>query len=108
MQNGLYKVSFRTPIGAGDGVVYLRDGQLWGGDSSMYYRGSYVVAGDQFSAQVTSDIHSRPAGMESVFGVDHAQISLSGRHTGTAATLSGSSTQAPGVGLTATMSRLAD
>ena len=34
--NGLYKVSFGTPLGEGFGVIVLRDGEVLGGDG--YYR----------------------------------------------------------------------
>jgi hypothetical protein len=45
MQNGLYWVEFRTPLGSGAGVVVLQDGNLRGGDSSMYYFGTYTETG---------------------------------------------------------------
>ncbi len=36
MQNGLYRVEFRTPLGSGAGVVVLQDDNLRGGDSSSH------------------------------------------------------------------------
>jgi hypothetical protein len=41
MQTGLYKVNFKTPLGLGAGVVVLENGMIRGGDSSMFYRGTY-------------------------------------------------------------------
>lgn len=108
MQNGLYKVSFQVPGDSGDGVVFLRDGQIWGGDSIMYYRGTYAVSGDQFTAQVKTDAHSKTPGMASVFGIDKVDISLTGKHTGTRATVTGTAAQVPNVQFSAVLSKLAD
>jgi hypothetical protein len=107
MQEGLYKVSFRTPIGQGDGVVVLEGGQIRGGDSTMYYIGHYTQAGDTFSANVAVATHSHVAGVASVLGVSQGQISLHGTSVGNSATLNGTSPQAPSIGFTATLSRLA-
>lgn len=108
MQNGLYKASFSTPFGSGDGVVYMRDGQLWGGDSMMFYRGTYTVSGNKLSAEVKSEVHSKTPGMVSVFGADRVAITAVGAHTGTQATLSGTAPQAPGVTLLVKLNKLTD
>lgn len=97
MQDGLYKVQFQTPKGSGCGVVLLMSGQLRGGDSMMYYRGTYSQNGDQFSAQVESAAHSHPPGMTSVFGLDRVTITISGKSSGNSAQLTGQAAQAPGL-----------
>lgn len=103
MQDGLYKVQFQTPRGIGFGVVVLQNGQLRGGDSMMYYRGTYTQNADKFSAEVESNAHSHPPGMISVFGQDHVNISIAGTSSGNTAQLTGTSPQAPGVTLQATL-----
>jgi hypothetical protein len=52
MRDGLYKVYFETPLGANFGVVHAVDGKIWGGDSSMFYVGSYVTRGNEITAHV--------------------------------------------------------
>lgn len=106
LTNGLYKVGFQTPLGEGFGVVTLEDGRLLGGDSMMYYIGTYQQNGDAFTAQVSVATHSVIPGGGSVFGVPEATIQLNGSSTGNTAQVSGSSPQAPGVGFTASLTRL--
>jgi hypothetical protein len=105
MQDGLYKVHFRTPLGVGSGVVTLLGGKLRGGDSMICYTGTYTQNGNQFAAQVETDAHSPSpvAGMKSVFGPNKANISFLGMSNGNAAQLQGTSPQTPGVPMQATL-----
>jgi len=109
MEDGLYKVTFATPMGEGYGVVVLKGGELRGGDSMMYYVGTYSENGGDFSASVDVNVHSQVAGMVSVFGpgVNRVHLDLSGKSLGSGATAKGSSPQAPGVGFSATLAKLA-
>ena len=106
LTNGLYRVSFQTPLGAGAGVLTLEDGQLLGGDSMMYYVGQYTQDGDGFSAEVMVRTHTHVPGMGSVFGVPEAKIILTGTSAGNSAKVTGSSPQAPGVNFAAALQRL--
>ena len=106
IENGLYKVAFQTPIGVGYGVVVLRDGQLLGGDSAMFYAGDYDQSGDAFTANIQIDTHSAVPGFGSVFGVPKAQIKLAGNTANQPLTVSGTSPQAPGVSFQATLHHL--
>ena len=108
MLNGLYKVHFRTPLGAGDGVAVLENGLLRGGDSMMYYVGTYAQNDGAFSANLRVDVHSPDVEMRSVLGAGQADLALSGSSAGTSATVSGSSPQAPGIAFSATLTRLSD
>ena len=105
LQDGLYKVHFQTPRGVGDGVVVLQGGKLRGGDSMIYYTGTYTQNGNQFAAQVDTDAHSAPPvpGLQSVFGPNKVHIAISGTSSGNTAQLQGTSPQAPGVPLQATL-----
>lgn len=108
MQNGLYRVQFGTPLGTGAGVVTLRDGQIRGGDSMMYYVGTYSESGGTMTAQVASKTHTRGPGMESVFGIDPVTITMQGTASDTSAQLNGTAKEAPGVGFQVTLNKLAD
>jgi hypothetical protein len=104
MQNGLYRVEFRTPLGSGAGVVTLQDGNLRGGDSSMYYFGSYTETGNQ--ATVDAESHRHTPGVPSVLGRDDAHLSLRGTVQGNSAQLTGTAREAPGVTLQVSLSLL--
>jgi hypothetical protein len=107
MQNGLYKVEFQTPLGAGAGVVYLENGKLHGGDSAMFYIGKVSEQGEDLVAEVESKRHTQ--GMQSVFGIDHTHITLKGRASNnTAAALTGSAKEAPNVALKAKLVKISD
>jgi hypothetical protein len=104
MQDGLYRVEFGTPLGAGAGVVALQGGKLRGGDSSMYYVGTFTEAGNQATAQVES--HRHTPGLASVLGRDDAHISLRGTVQGNSARMTGTAREAPGVNLSVTLTFL--
>lgn len=108
MEDGLYKAAFKTPMGEGYGVVVLSGGALQGGDSMMYYVGTYSETGGQFTASVEVDKHSSVPGMESVFGPgnNRVHIDLNGQSTADSATAKGSSPQAPSIGFGVTLTRL--
>ena len=106
MRDGLYRVHFQTPIGQGAGVVVLQGGQLRGGDSAMYYTGTYSETGGQFTSQVLAKRHSQ--GLQSVFPIDTVNIQLTGRTSGDSAQMTGSAKEAPGVNFQAALARIAD
>lgn len=108
MRDGLYKVQFRTPLGLGNGVVYAKDGKMWGGDSGMYYVGSYTDEGGKLHATVAIDRHVSVPGTISVFGVDKATINLVGNVSGNTIAAEGSSPQAPGVRFSASLAHISD
>ncbi len=108
LQNGLYKIEFQTQLGAGAGVVILHDGQLRGGDSMIYYVGTYKQEGDEFSAEVRTDAHSHPPDITPVFGRERVNITIKGTIQGTSAHLTGSAAEAPGVSFSAALTRLGD
>lgn len=108
MRDGLYKVAFQTQLGAGAGVVVLQGGKLRGGDSRLYYTGSYTETGDQLTAQVVTELHTNAPGSGSVFGRDHANISLRGTTKGDSAQVTGTAAEAPGVSFQAVLTRIAD
>lgn len=98
MKEGLYKVQFQTGLGAGYGVVYAKDGKLYGGDSGLYYIGSYTESAGNLEAKVSTNRHA-PNGIVpmSVFGVDKVDITLTGRVAGDTISTTGTAAQAPGI-----------
>ena len=95
MKNGFYAVSFSTPLGAGNGIAFVQDGIIRGGDSSIYYLGNYNVDSNAVAAEVTTNRHA--AGLASIFGKDNVHITLSGTFSDTDANLTGSAPEAPGI-----------
>lgn len=89
MKSGLYRAEFATPLGAGTGVVILLNGLVKGGDSMMYYVGTYTMDGDNITVDLTTAAHSHPPGMKSVFGVENVNIALKGKFNGDNAQASG-------------------
>lgn len=106
MIDGFYKVEFRTPLGGGGGVVTLANGVIHGGDSAIYYFGTYTVQGDHFVADAKTARHSNAPGMANVFGRDQVDIKITGTITGDRIEATGQSPQAPGVSFNAILSRL--
>ncbi len=82
--------------------------QLRGGDSSIYYLGTYARNGNNIRAEVTTDAHTKVPGMQNVFGVDRVHITLQGEVRGDAIVFDGSAREAPGVPFQAILTRLAD
>lgn len=93
LRDGKYAAWYRTPLGAGTGVVLLADGKISGGDTTITYAGSYEVNGDLFTATLTTSRHA--PGHPTVFGVDEVEVTLNGRCSGTVASCSGAAKQAP-------------
>ena len=109
IREGLYKVEFKTQIGMGYGVVLIRSGKLWGGDTGMFYIGSYTEDGNKIVANVAIDRHSRTAAIPtSVFGVERANITLTGVVSGDVVTTTGTAREAPGVTFQATLRFLSE
>ena len=108
VRDGLYKVSFETPLGTGDGVVVLEGGKLLGGDSMMYYVGTYSQDGNKFSAEIATNRHSHSQGMQPVFGQDRVNITLQGVTQGDSAQMTGTAAETPGVSFQASLTRLGD
>lgn len=108
MRDGLYKVDFQTPLGAGTGVIHVQAGRIRGGDAGLYYVGTFTVRGDEILAEVATDRHTHYPDIISVFGKDRVHIALRGRWSGDTATLQGSAAEAPGVTFQARLQRIAD
>jgi hypothetical protein len=103
--NGSYSAWFRTRLGEGTGIVVLIDGKLTGGDTVSDYAGTYLLEGDKFTATVA--VRRRTQGL-SVFGINHVDLTVTGKSSPTMASCTGTAKQAPGLVLEATLIRIAD
>ena len=108
MDNGLYKVRFETPRGAGTGVVALVDGHVRGGDSSMFYYGTYTLQDGVFTADVVTNVHTIAPHKPSIFGRDIVHLHLEGAFLHDFAQIKGHPREAPEIELKATLTRLSD
>lgn len=89
MRGGVYKASFVTPLGAGQGVITAIDGKISGGDSRSYYHGTYSLVDDHVVAEVQIERHTTLHFTPSVLGSNRATVQLDGAFVGDGAELSG-------------------
>jgi hypothetical protein len=108
MRDGLYKVEFKTLLGAGSGVVVLQDGRLRGGDAALYYVGTYGIEGNAFLANVVTNRHTNYPGIVSVFGIDRVHINLKGTFEEDTITALGTAAEAPNIKFQARLQRISD
>lgn len=106
MDNGLYKVRFETPRGNGTGVVVLQDGHLWGGDSSMYYTGTYTLDNGTFSGTLVTNVHTIAPHKPSIFGRDIVHITLKGSFSRDYGEVVGTAREVPDVPFKAELTKL--
>jgi hypothetical protein len=93
-----YKIDFHTPLGRGTGVVFLlEDGRLIGGDSHMFYSGTYAIDADDFTAEVWSKRHSIALNVQTVWGRDSTHMLLVGKCNGNTIRVNGTSPDVPDV-----------
>lgn len=105
---GLYKVSFKTQLGEGIGIVHLDDGKLRGGDAVYAWVGGYEEPDGRFVAQLSIFRHTSGEAAASVFGVDEARVKLTGTPTGPDFVVEGSSAEAPDMRFEARLTKVAD
>ncbi len=108
MKEGLYKVDFATPAGAGSGVAYLKDGKLRGGDSMIAYVGTYSLEGDKITATVKTQAHSNVPGMASVFGLNNVEITIVGNVADNKIVTKGTAKEVPGVQFQANLALISE
>lgn len=105
MKNGLYKAEFRTPAGEGCGIIVANNGEIRGGDGTLYYVGSYQINGDQITAEIATDRHSDGTAL---LGQAKSNLTLSGEVSNDTVRCDGSPVGNPGIKLNVTLTRLCD
>lgn len=102
LKDGTYAAWYNTPLDQGTGIVHVADGQIWGRDSLMTYRGCCQVEGDRFTATVSTKRHTH--GRATVFGVDdELTLTIDGHCPGKIATYTATAQQAQGMILHGTL-----
>ncbi len=108
IQAGTYKAEFETQLGAGCGVVVIEAGRIRGGDSAMFYIGTYREEGNAISAKVQVGRHTVVPTIENVFGLDNIEVEFSGSVVGGSLSLRGTSNVAPGIEMRAVLTKISD
>ena len=84
MTNGLYSIVTEMPEGGhghASGVIVLLDGRIVGGDSHFYYTGSYTADGGKWRGELTTNQHTKSAGVLPLFGGREVTTGFSGTYT---------------------------
>ena len=92
MKNGLYSIHVKMLDGhpdRGAGVLVLQDGDMRGGNGSLYYTGSYTCEGQKWKGELVTFPHTRNPGPTKVFEERESSIGFSGTFTEHAAEASG-------------------
>lgn len=108
MQQGLYKVEFRTVHGTGRGVIYAQDGKLLGGNSAFAFIGSYEESGDEISVVCSTVRHNEDPNFRPLFGIDKITLILKGKYRGKEMHFEGGTSQLPGVVFNSVMTPIGD
>ena len=103
--DGVYVVRYRSPVDQSGGVVTVRKGRAAGGDSSYYYDG-YLEDGPDGPIARMLFVRHRPGSVSVVGDVERFAVVFDGRIEGEHFHLEGRVPEAPGLKLTAVMSRL--
>jgi hypothetical protein len=80
MRNGLYSVDSRGQDGVKDshvGVILLRDGELLGGGSSLYWFGTYTFSEGKWKGELSTQEHT-PVSPERVMAGKVRTVGFSG------------------------------
>ena len=87
MVDGFWTVQFQGVQGWGSGVLTLIGGQLFGGDTSFLYTGSYTLNGNQLQARV--HVSRFAQGLPNVMGREQFDLEISGQVQGNSANVVG-------------------
>jgi hypothetical protein len=90
MQNGIYRVTFRSAQDQGKGIIVCKDGQITGGDSGFIYNGSYQSHNNHFQAKL--HVQKDNPTFTSLFGpfLNDFQVDLAGQASELGFTFQGS------------------
>lgn len=108
MNEGLYKAEFETPFGKGTAVIYLHNGLFRGGNSALFYKGTYEIDGKTLHAQAKIKRHSQDLNIASVFGMDNITVTIEGVIEGNIINVDGLSDDVPDMQMRGKFTRLCD
>jgi hypothetical protein len=81
MKNGLYSIHVRMLDGhpdRGSGVLVVCDGDMLGGNGSLYYTGNYTCEGQRWKGELITSPHTRNPDRTTVFEDRDSGIGFSG------------------------------
>ena len=90
--NGLYTIVTEMMEGGrghASGVIVLLDGRIAGGDSHFYYTGSYTADRGKWRGELTTNQHTKSAGVLPRFGGREVTTGFSGTYTAESADVQG-------------------
>ena len=106
MQNGLYQAALSTNGRIGTGVVVLNEGLVRGGDSSMFYTGTYTTDLERITAKIFVRPHTDVD--TPVLGIPSATLTLVGSLSGDQIELRGHVAELPTTHVKINLRRLSD
>ena len=83
MKNGLYslRITMLDGLTGGDGgVMVLRDGIIRGGDSYLYYTGSYTFAEGRWKGELVTSEHTPSGTARPIFGGRDIGVGFTGTY----------------------------
>ena len=104
--NGLYRASFKTDHGSDRTVVMIENGRISGGDSRLFYEGSLISNGENFTAVLRVAAHFDVPAVAGILGGLQASFEISGVCSGSGAICSGVSAGPPEIPFDAVLSLL--
>ena len=75
--------------GRATGVIVLLDGQILGGDTHFYYTGSYTAGGGKWRGELTTNQHTKSAGVLPLFGGREVTTGFMGTYSADGAVANG-------------------
>ncbi|WP_169568809.1 GrlR family regulatory protein [Sneathiella limimaris] len=106
MQEGLYTGEFETPFGKGTGVLHFSNGEINGGNSALFYVGTYSVDGNTLNAEVRTKRFTISGEVASIFGVDDITIHMEGEIDGDTIVIDGVADEVPDMQMRGKLSRV--
>ena len=90
--NGLYSIQTEMTEGGrghATGVIVLLNGKIVGGDSNFYYIGSYTADHGKWRGELTTNQHTKSAGVLPLFGGREVTTGFMGTYSADAAMANG-------------------
>ncbi|MEK1886986.1 MAG: GrlR family regulatory protein [Phyllobacterium sp.] len=100
-REGIYRAEFDTLTMQGIGLVVLRDGRVYGGDTLIYYVGTYSVSENVMTARVRAHPYKGAPSetIGSAFGHERNTLELEGKVNGDHVHLTARAKEAAGIGI---------
>lgn len=109
MIEAMWSVRFVTnQSSAGNGVLVLENGKIFGGDSSFTYIGNFEVKDGIVRAEIKVKKYANVAGIHSISGSDEYILPLSGKLDRNEMTLSGKPSNNPQIDIVVRITRISE